>query len=186
MTQTTLSRDTAYDLVLEKIGRNNLLKHILAVEAGMRRLAEHFGEDVEFWGLTGLVHDLDYNETKDDPPRHTYVTREWLEEYNLPEEMLYAIHAHPGHVPCKSRLDWSLYCVDPTTGFIVACALMHPEKKLAAIDEAFMLRRFDEKRFAAGASRENMAACTEIGLELPEFLMLVREGMMRINSELGL
>ena len=63
---------------------------------------------------------------------------------------------------------------------------MHPEKKLAAIDEAFMLRRFDEKRFAAGASRGNMAACTEIGLELPEFLMLVREGMMRINSELGL
>jgi predicted hydrolase (HD superfamily) len=63
---------------------------------------------------------------------------------------------------------------------------MHPEKKLAAIDDQFMLRRFDEKRFAAGASRENMAACKEIGLELPEFLMLVREGMMRITAELGL
>jgi putative nucleotidyltransferase with HDIG domain len=186
MAQLSLSRESAYELVVEKIGRNNLLKHILAVEAGMRRLAEHFGEDVDYWGLIGLVHDLDYNETKDDAPRHTYVTRDWLEEFDLPEEMLYAIHAHPGHVPCKSRLDWSLYCVDPTTGFIVACALMHPDKKLASVDEQFMLRRFDEKRFAAGASRENMAACREIGLELPEFLMLVREGMMRINSELGL
>jgi len=60
----TLSRRAAYDMVVAKIGVNNLLKHILAVEAGMRRLAEHFNEDVEYWGLTGLIHDLDYNETK--------------------------------------------------------------------------------------------------------------------------
>ncbi|RME27862.1 MAG: phosphohydrolase, partial [Candidatus Zixiibacteriota bacterium] len=138
------------------------------------------------WGLIGLVHDLDYNETKDDEPRHTYLTREWLEPYHLPKEMYYAIHAHPGHVPCKSRLDWALYAVDPTTGFLVACALMHPEKKLAAVEVDFMLRRFKEKRFAAGATRENIAACSNLGLELPEFLMLVRDGMMTISDQLGL
>ncbi|HKK19991.1 MAG TPA: HDIG domain-containing protein [candidate division Zixibacteria bacterium] len=182
----SLSREDAYQLVEQKIGVNNLLKHILSVEAGMRRLAEHFGEDVEFWGLTGLLHDLDYNETKEDEPRHTYVTAEWLAPYNLPEEMIYAIHAHPGHVPCKSRLDWALYSVDPTTGFIVACALMHPSKKLAPIDGEFMLRRFKEKRFAAGATRENMAACSELGLELEQFLLLVKDGMMRIVDQLGL
>ncbi|MBN1212994.1 MAG: HDIG domain-containing protein [candidate division Zixibacteria bacterium] len=181
-----LTREQAHELVVEKIGINNLLKHILAVEAGMRRLAEHFGEDVDYWGLTGLVHDLDYNETKNDEKRHTYITAEWLAQYNLPEEMLYAIHAHPGHVPCKSRLDWALYTVDPTTGFIVACALMHPEKKLAVIDADFMLRRFKEKRFAAGASRENMAACSELGLELDQFLILVYEGMMTVTDQLGL
>lgn len=181
-----MPRDQAYQLVLEKIGRNNLLKHILAVEAGMRRLAEHFGEDIGFWGLTGLLHDLDYNETKDDEKAHTYVTEEWLQPYHLPEEMIYAIHAHPGHVPCQSRLDWALYATDPTTGFIVACALMHPSKKLAPIDADFMLRRFKEKRFAAGATRENMAACSQLGLELDEFLMLVRDGMMTITDELGL
>ncbi len=181
-----LSREQAYQLVEEKIGVDNLLKHILSVEAGMRRLAEHFGEDVEFWGLTGLLHDLDYNETKDDEPRHTYLTEEWLEPYHLPEAMLYAIHAHPGHVPCKSNLDWALYAVDPTTGFIVACALMHPLKKLAPIDGEFMLRRFKEKRFAAGATRENMAACSELGLELEQFLLLVKDGMMRITDKLGL
>ncbi|MBI5265848.1 MAG: HDIG domain-containing protein [candidate division Zixibacteria bacterium] len=181
-----MTRTEAYQLVEQKIGVNNLLKHILAVEAGMRRLAEHFGEDVDYWGLTGLVHDLDYNETKNDPQRHTYLTREWLEQYKLPEEMQYAIHAHPGHVPCKSRLDWALYATDPSTGFIVACALMHPSKKLINIDAEFMLRRFDEKPFAAGASRENMAACSNLGLDLAEFLMLVREGMLGISDGLGL
>ncbi|PWB74726.1 phosphohydrolase [candidate division GN15 bacterium] len=183
---TDLSRDAAYALVIEKIGVNNLLKHILAVEAGMRRLAQHFGEDTDFWGLTGLVHDLDYNETKHDEKRHTYLTAEWLAPYHLPEEMIYAIHAHPGHVPCKSRLDWALYSVDPTTGFIVACALMHPEKKLSVVDGEFMLRRFKEKRFAAGATRENMAACSNLGLELEQFLLLVHDGMLQISSELGL
>lgn len=173
-------------MVVEKIGKNNLLKHILAVEAGMRQLAEHFDEDVEYWGLIGLLHDLDYNETKDDEKNHTYITADWLKAYNPPEEMMYAIHAHPGHVPCKSRLDWALYAVDPTTGFIVACALMHPDKKLASIDKDFMLRRFAEKRFAAGATRENIGACSELGLELDEFLLLVRKGMMSISGQLGL
>ncbi len=181
-----IDRDEAYRLVEDKIGINNLLKHILAVEAGMRRLAEHCDEDVEYWGLTGLLHDLDYHETKDNPERHTYLTEDWLREYDLPREMLYAIHAHPGHVPCRSRLDWALYSVDPTTGFIVACALMHPDKKLAAVDGPFMLRRFGEKRFAAGATRENMVACSELGLELEQFLLLVHDGMSRISDQLGL
>jgi len=186
MQNLSLTRDDAYKLVEGKIGVNNLLKHILAVEAGMRSLAEHLGEDIELWGLTGLLHDLDYNETKDDEKRHTYVAGEWLREYNLPEEMLYAIHADPGHVPCKSPLDWALYAVDPTSGFLVACALMHPAKKLAVIDSGFMLRRFEEKRFAAGATRENIAACSNLGLELDEFLVLVRDGMLGISDQLGL
>lgn len=181
-----ITRDAAYQLVLENIGRNNLLKHILSVEAGMRRLAEHLSEDVEFWGLTGLLHDLDYNETAKDPDAHTYVTEEWLQRYDLPEEMLYAIHAHPGHVPCRTNLDWALFATDPATGFIVACALMHPAKRLDVIDAEFMLRRFKEKRFAAGASRENMEACANLGLDLEQFLVLVHEGMMRIRDDLQL
>lgn len=186
MPELKLSRETAYEMVVDKIGKNNLLKHILAVEAGMRRMAEHFNEDVEYWGLIGLIHDLDYNETKDDEPRHTYLTREWLAEYDLPDDLWQAIHAHPGHVPCQTKLDWSLYAVDPTTGFVVACALMHPSKKLAEIDGDFMMRRFGEKRFAAGATRENIAACSNLGLELEEFLLMVREAMLRIVGPLGL
>jgi len=152
----------------------------------MRRMAVHCGQDADYWGLIGLVHDLDYNETKNDASRHTFITAELLKEYELPEEMLYAIRAHPGHVPCRTELDWALYSVDPATGFIVACALMHPEKKLSALDGEFMMRRFKEKRFAAGASRDDIATCSHLGLELEPFLLLVHDGMMTIREEIGL
>lgn len=183
---TSLSRQQAYKLVIEKIGENNLLKHILAVEAGMRQLAEYLNEDIEYWGLTGLIHDLDYNETKDDEKNHTYITADWLKKYELPDEMFHAIHAHPGHIPCENKLDWALYSVDPATGFLVAAALMHPSKKLTSLDSDFLLRRFKEKRFAAGASRENIASCSNLGLELDQFLLIVRDGMIKISNQLGI
>lgn len=175
-----LDRKSAFQLVLEKIGEGNLLSHILAVEAGMRAVAARLGEDIESYGMVGLLHDLDYNETKDDHARHTYLTREWLTPYLLPESWLYAIEAHPGHVPCKSTMDWSLYAVDPTTGFLVAASRMHPSKTLAGLDSEFLLRRFNEKRFAAGANREAMASCSQLGFELSDFLLLVRDGMLTI------
>ncbi|SYZ73295.1 Metal dependent phosphohydrolase [Candidatus Zixiibacteriota bacterium] len=177
-----IDRAAALALMEGKIENKNLRKHILAVEAGMIRLAEHFGEDKNIWGLTGLLHDLDYNVTADKPEKHTFITEDWLREYDLPAEMIYAIRCHPGHAECKSRLDWGLYTTDPTTGFLVACALMHPSKRLENIDTEFMLRRFKEKRFAAGATRENMAACVNLGLELPEFLGLIRDGMLTISD----
>ncbi len=181
-----IDRTTSLALMEEKIDILNLRKHIRSVEAGMRHLAQRFDEDIELWGLTGLLHDLDYNETKDDEARHTFVTEEWLKSYDIPDEMMYAIRCHPGHAPCRSRLDWALYAVDPTTGFLVACALMHPEKSLAALDERFVNKRFKEKRFAAGATRENMAACENLELEVTEFILLVRDGMLTISDYLEL
>ncbi len=181
-----IDRPTALALMQEKIKNKNLRKHILSVEAGMIRLAEHFDEDKELWGMTGLLHDLDYAVTLEKPNEHTFITEDWLKEYDLPDRMIYAIRCHPGHAECKSRLDWSLYATDPATGFIVACALMHPSKKLINIDEEFMLRRFKEKRFAAGASREAMAACSQLDLEPGRFLMLIREGMLTIVDRLEL
>jgi putative nucleotidyltransferase with HDIG domain len=181
-----ITREEAVQLVESKVKNINLRKHIYAVEAGMIRLAEHFGEDVELWGRTGLLHDLDYDKTVDNPSKHTFVTEDWLRPYDLPAEMMNAIRCHPGHTPCQTHLDWALYATDPTTGFLVACALMHPGKRLAGVDAEFMLRRFKEKRFAAGAARENIEACTNIGLELPEFLELVKDGMIRISGVLGL
>lgn len=181
-----LDRQTALQLMESKIENLNLRKHIRSVEAGLRHLAEKFGEDEELWGLTGLLHDLDYNETKDDAKQHTFLTEEWLRPYDVPAEMIYAIRCHPGHAPCQSRLDWALYCVDPSTGFLVACALMSPGKTLAGLDERFLLKRFKEKRFAAGASRENISACSHLDLPLAEFLLQVRNGMSTISSYLQL
>ena len=181
-----ISRDSAVTLMEQKIKNINLRKHIYAVEAGMIQLAEHFGEDANIWGLTGLLHDLDYDKTAKRPEKHTFITEDWLKQYDLPEEMIYAIRCHPGHEPCQSRMDFALYATDPTTGFLVACALMHPSKQLEVVDSEFMLRRFKEKRFAAGATRANMSACSNLGLELPQFLELVKSGMMRIVDVLGL
>jgi putative nucleotidyltransferase with HDIG domain len=181
-----IDRPTALVLMESKIANKNLRKHILAVEAGMIKLAERLGEDRNLWGLTGLLHDLDYSVTLEKPDKHTFITEEWLAQYNLAPEMIYAIRCHPGHAACKSNLDWALYATDPATGFIVACALMHPSKKLINVDQDFMLRRFKEKRFAAGASRESIAACSNLGLEMGDFLVLIRDGMLTIVDKLEL
>jgi putative nucleotidyltransferase with HDIG domain len=183
-----ISREDAYRLVTEKVKQINLVKHILSVEAVMARLAEHLGEDKAIWGLVGLLHDLDYSKTADKPDKHTFITEQWLKELNagLTDEMMHAIRAHPGHIPCENRMDWALYCCDPVTGLIVAGVLMHPDKKLAAVTPEFMLRRFKEKRFAAGADREAIASCEKIGLSLEEFMGLALEGMQGISDELGL
>lgn len=181
-----LSRDDALKLVKQHVSNRNLIKHMIAVEAVMRVLARHFKQDEEVWGLAGLLHDLDYAETVDDFERHGFRTAEILSDKGLPEEILSAIRSHPGHLPRETLIEKALYAVDPLTGLIVAAALMHPEKKLAALDVDFVLRRFKEKRFAAGADRDQIRSSSEFGLELEEFLDLGLKGMSQVADELGL
>jgi len=181
-----MNRDEALTWVKSEIKSANLIKHILAVEASCRRLAEHFGEDSERWGLAGLLHDLDYEFTSKEPEKHTHITAGWLREKGIDEEIVHAVMAHAEMVEPQSKLDWTLFSVDPTTGLVVAAALMHPSKKLAGLDVPFLMKRFKEKRFAAGARRESIVACSNLGLSLEEFLGLVLDGMQRISDELGL
>ena len=181
-----MDRETAYQLVKSKIKTKNLIKHVLAVEAVMRALAERLAQDEQKWGLCGLLHDLDYDETVNKPERHSLLTAELLKDQDVDEDIIYAIKCHCDKVPKKSLMDKAIYAADPVTGFIVACALMHPEKKLAPLDLAFMKRRFKEKRFAMGASSEQIASCSDIGLDLDEFLMISLQAMQAIHKELGL
>ncbi len=181
-----MNREEALDLVKSKVKGENLVKHMLAVEAIMRRVAQHLNEDEQMWGLTGLLHDLDYDQTVNDPDRHSLLTCEWLREYDLDERMLYAIKAHPGKAEPKSRMDWALFAADPLSGLIVAAALMHPSKKIKNVTVEFVLNRFKEKRFAAGANRDDIKACEKIELPLEEFIGLALEGMQGIDEELGL
>jgi predicted hydrolase (HD superfamily) len=158
---------------------------MIAVEGVMKRLARHFGEDEMIWGIAGLLHDLDYQETVNDFPRHGFRTAEILKDNQILPETIHAIIAHTGHIPAESRMDKALYAADPLTGLIVAGVLMHPQKKLALLDPAFILRRFKEKRFAAGADRDQILTCAELGLSLEEFLQLGIEGMREVSAELG-
>ncbi|MBE0433506.1 HDIG domain-containing protein [candidate division WOR-3 bacterium] len=181
-----MNRQEAYTLLTEKLRNKNLFKHSLAVEVCMKELAPRFGENEEIWSLAGLLHDIDYEETNGDPARHGMQGSMFLEELGLDPTLVHAVKAHSGHVAPSSKLDWALFCVDPLTGLIVASALMHPDKKLDSLDTDFVLRRFKEKRFAAGANREQIAACKNLGLELEELVEVCLEGMKSVAPELGL
>lgn len=176
----------AKTLMENTISNVNLRKHMLACAACMRALAAHFNEDAGAWSLAGLLHDLDYDQTAQDFSRHGRVTVEMLRDKGLSEEILHAILAHPGHVEAVSLMDKALYAVDPTTGLLVAAALMHPTKKLSGVDVPFVMKRFKEKRFAAGANREQIQSCSKLGLELEEFIGICLKAMQGIAGELGL
>ena len=173
-------------LMESMVTNKNLRKHMIATQACMRRLAKHFGEDEELWGFTGLIHDLDYDQTAQDPAQHGLIAAEMLKEKGVAESIVYAVKAHPGHVPVQGKLDRALYAVDPLTGLIVAATLMHPTKKIANVDTEFVMRRYNEKRFAAGANREQIATCTQLGLSLEEFIKLCLEAIQSVADQLGL
>lgn len=181
-----LSREEALNLVTSNLSKGNLIKHVLAVESIMKTLAVRFGEDKKLWGLAGLLHDLDYEQTMDTPEKHGFITLNILKGLEVPPEIHHAILAHAGHAERNSKLDKAIYCVDPVTGLIVASALMHPTKRLDGMDAGFVGKRFKEKRFAAGANRDAIARCSELGIELHEFLEISLDAMRSISDELGL
>jgi putative nucleotidyltransferase with HDIG domain len=181
-----ISRDEAVELVEKHMSNRNLVKHVLAVESIMRELARRFDQNVEVWGISGLLHDLDYEQTGELPEKHGYITLEILEGEDLPEEVRHAVLAHAGQVERESLLDKAIYCSDPVTGLIVASALMHPTKSLSGMDSDFVERRFNEKRFAAGADRDAISSCSELGIELHDFLELSLNAMNGISHQLGL
>jgi putative nucleotidyltransferase with HDIG domain len=183
-----MTREDALNLIKKYVNNNNLLKHMLAVEAIMRALAKHFNEDEEIWGLTGLLHDIDYELTEKEPQKHSLLSEEILKPFNLPLEMILAIKAHNEihGFPRDTLLAKALYAVDPLTGLIVTSALVHPDKKLAPLDTEFILKKFKEKSFAKGANRDQIKTCEEFGLSLNEFISIGLEAMKNISNELGL
>ncbi len=181
-----MTREEALELIKEKVSNKNLIKHMFAVEVCMGEMAEHLSENKDKWSMAGLLHDLDYDTTKDNFPRHGFETVEMLEGKEIPEDVLHSILSHTGNVERTSVMDKALYAIDPTTGLIVAAALMHPSKKLGNLDIDFIMRRFKEKRFAAGANRKQIMTCSELDLEIEDFIGICLKGMQSISDELGL
>ncbi len=182
-----MTRDDYLELMKAKVKNVNLQKHMLAAEAILRDLAVFLGkEEVEAYGLAGLLHDIDYEDTVKNPKAHGLEGAAYLQEYALPEYVIDAIRSHSGLVERKTELDKALYAVDPLTGLIVASALVHPDRKLVSIDTQFIMKRFGEKAFARGAKREQIATCSELGLELEEFIFIGLKAMTKIAEELGL
>ncbi len=181
-----MNRTEAWDLVRSMVANRNLLKHMLATEACLVGLARRLKANEEQWGLAGLLHDLDYDQTKDDTSRHGLAGADILRQKGVDDEIVHAVLAHVHAVPAESLLDRALVAADPVTGLIVAAALMHPTRKLANVDTDFIMRRFKEKKFAAGANREQICTCTGLGLGLEEFIGVCLTAMQGIAPELGL
>ena len=170
----------------------NLLRHCLSVEAVMRALAKHFGEDEEVWGIVGLLHDGDYEEVKDTPALHTIKMSEWLKGLGETDEKIFSAilshnFAHTGQNPPKNNLEWSLFCCDELTGLIVAVALVRPEKKLSQVTVESVLKKWKNPSFAAGAKREDIDKCEEkLGIKRENFIAIALKAMQGISDELGL
>jgi len=181
-----MEREEALGLVQEHLKNINLVKHCLAVEACMKAVAARLNQDREKWSLAGILHDLDYELTEKSPELHTTETIKILKELGIEPEIIQAIQAHAGQVPCQSDMDWAIYSIDPLTGLVIAATLMHPSKKLKEIDLGFLKRRYKEKSFARGARREDIEQCQNINLELDEFLSICLKAMQEIDKDLGL
>ena len=183
-----MDREDALDSVRANVENENLVKHMLATEAIMRVLAKRLGEDEEEWGLTGLLHDIDVELTEDDMSTHSRLGADLARELGAGEEMAHAIlcHNEAHSVPRETKLDKALFCADPLTGLIIAGALVRPDKKLAGLEAKSVRKRFKEKSFAAGANREQIAKCSELGIELDDFIELGVAAMQGVAADLGL
>ena len=183
-----ISRDEAVELVRRNITTPNLIKHVFAVEAIMRELAKRLNEDEKLWGLVGLLHDLDYEKTKDKPEEHTKITVELLKDI-LPPDALHAIRAHnfeyTGITP-ETKMDNALIAADALSGFIIAAALVMPNKKLAEVRIKTLKKKFKDKTFARGTGRNRIRRCELLGLDLPTFFEIGLTALQGIADVLGL
>lgn len=189
MTDYGITREEAYGLVLEHLHSRHLVNHSLAAEAVLRAVATELAEDIDKWGLAGLLHDLDA-ESHPDLDIHTTRTAEILNGRGVDPEIVEAIclhnpQAHPGARRSKP-LHHGLAAGETVTGLIVAAALVNPEKKLDAVKPKSVRKRFKEKAFARGADRAIIAECAVIGIEVPRFCELSLTAMQRIAGEIGL
>ncbi len=175
-------------VVEARVANEHLRRHMLATEAIMRGLAVRLGEDPGLWGLAGLAHDLDVEETGDDFARHGAVAAETLQTLGLPVEVVHAVAAHNPltGVATVSVFDVALLSADQLSGLITAAVLVRPEKDLAGVTLKSLRKRYREGAFARGVDREAIARCAELGLELDEFMAIGLEAMQANASTIGL
>ena len=184
-----LTRQEALELLREHVHAENLRKHAIATEAIMRALARRLGEDEELWGITGLLHDLDYERTADAPAEHTRQTCQVLRQKGFPEEAIKAVSEHNAEalgIPRESRFGIALACGETITGLIVATALVMPDKKLASVKASSVRKRMKKRDFARAVSREIICECERLGIPLEEFIELSLGAMQGVADELGL
>ena len=193
-----MTRDEALALVREYVKNEGLVRHMLSVEAAMRFYAEKFAEgadalsaeDVETWGLIGLLHDFDW-EIHPTLDEHPQAGAPMLRERGVPENIIQDILSHADHlrdrVPRDTKVRQAIWACDEITGLVTAVALVRPSKSLYDLEASSVKKKWKDKAFAAGTSRTEMEhAAQEFGIELWEHVGNVIQAMRKIAPELGL
>jgi len=181
-----LNREQSWELMCTWTQSDSLRKHMLAVEAAMRAYARRFGEDEEKWGITGLLHDMDY-EKHPTPDEHPMVGVRELESRGYPDDVIHAIKGHADYldVPRDTLMSKTLYAVDELSGFIVACALMRPEG-LENMKAKSVRKKMKQKSFAAAVNRDDIVrGAEELGVDLNEHIEFVANALRERSGELG-
>ena len=181
-------RAAAWQLLCEWTENVNLRKHALGVEAAMRAHARRLGQDEEAWGSVGLLHDFDY-EKNPTVETHVWVGARVLREQGWPEAWVRAIEGHASYtgVPRDTDMARCLFAVDELSGFITACTLVRPDRTIANVPVASVLKRMKEPAFARKVNRDEIRqGAEEIGMPLEEHVVLVRDAMAAIAAELEL
>lgn len=187
-----MTRAQALDLLHLHTENQNLRRHMYAVGYAMRALAGKLGGDADTWEILGILHDADWEETKETPEQHTKRTLEWIAETDLKGGPIeHAIKSHNRRLTKLAELEgvmeWALETVDELTGFIVAVALVRPDKKLETVELGSVLKKWKNKEFAAAVDRAAIAECEEkLGIPLNEFIELTLSAMKEHHEELGL
>lgn len=183
-----MNREEGYAIVKEYVQNENLIRHMLSVEAAMRFYAEKYNEDVDLWGLTGLLHDFDW-EIHPDLAQHPQDGAPILRERGVPEQVITAIQSHADHtgVPRQSLMEKALYACDEITGLIVAVALVRPSRSLYDLKVKSVKKKWKDRAFAAGADRDEIEqAVEEFGVPLWEHTSNVILAMRGIAPQINL
>ncbi len=184
-----ISREHAVRLMEASLQGESLRKHSYATEAVLRALAERLNENLETWGIAGLLHDLDYEETKDQPNRHGLVTAQRLTEVGVHPAIIEAIKAHNAEalgIERNTPMGIALTCGECMTGMVIATTLVYPDKKITSVKPSSILKRMKQKEFARNVNRDLIRKCQDLHIPLEEFAELSLKAMAGIADVLGL
>ena len=183
-----ITRKEAITLLHNYLQNDKLRKHCYAVEAIMQETATFLKKDTHLWGIVGLLHDIDYEYTQNNPNEHGTISAELLNDL-LPSNAINAIkghnYIHTGYLP-TTYLDKALIASDAVSGLIIATALVMPHKKLEEVKISSLKKKMNDTSFAKNIDRKRIQLCQDLGMDIPTFLKISLQGLLKISDELSL
>lgn len=183
-----MNRDEALEELKLRVSNKDVLQHSIAVEAVMREFARYYNADADIWGLSGLLHDIDYERTANNPSLHGIVGADILENLDIDGAVVYSVRAHNDNndIPRNRKMDKVLFLADFFTDLIIKCTLLLPTKKISEVTVGFLQKEMDDKDFSVIANRDKIGYLNELGLTLEEFIAISLRALQGVSQEFAL